>query len=159
MMTKDEFLAKAFGAALASSAASGLIPEVTVAQAALESNFGRSRLSIEANNYFGIKARNGQSAIEMRTTEVIGGTTVTVLAQFARFASMEACFAARDHMILTLPCYAEARACAADPEAFVRALAKRWATDPQYAEKILRICESLMLGLTPSQKCAAPEGA
>jgi len=27
----------------------------------------------------------------------------------------------------------------ADPEAFLRALAKRWATDPQYAEKVLAI--------------------
>ena len=149
-MTREEFLAQAMAAARASSATSGLIPEITVAQAALESNFGRSRLSIEANNYFGIKARNGQPSIEMRTTEVIGGKTITVRAQFAKFTSMEECFAARDHTILTLPCYAEARTRAADPEAFVRALAKRWATDPRYAGKILRICESLSLGLAPS---------
>ena len=141
-MTREEFLVQAFDAARASSATSGLSPEVTVAQAALESNFGRSRLSIEANNYFGIKARNGQPAIEMRTTEVIGGKTVTIRARFAKFAGMEDCFAARDHMILTLPCYAEARACAADREAFVRAVAKRWATDPEYADKLLRMLQT-----------------
>jgi hypothetical protein len=78
-----------------------------------------------------------------------------IRARFAKFSSMEECFAARDRMILTLPCYAEARACSAEPEKFVRALAKRWATDPEYAEKILRIA----LGLTPSPECAAPEGA
>ena len=156
-MTKDEFLAAAVAAAKCSSATSGLIPEITVAQAALESNWGQSRLSQIANNYFGIKARNGQQSVEMRTSEVIGGKTVTIRARFAKFASMEECFAARDHMILTLPCYAEARACAADPEAFVFALAKRWATDPKYGEKLLRVCDSL--GLMPSRKSVAPDGA
>jgi flagellum-specific peptidoglycan hydrolase FlgJ len=154
-MTKDEFLEQAMAAARASSAVSGLSPEVTVAQAALESRHGESRLSREAHNYFGIKARNGQPSIEMRTWEVVHGKRVEIRARFAKFSSMEECFAARDRMILTLPCYAEARACAADPEKFVRALAKRWATDPEYAEKILRIA----LGLTPSPECAAPEGA
>ena len=141
-MTKEEFLVQALAAARASSATSGLVPEVTVAQAALESNFGASRLSREAHNYFGIKARNGQPSIEMRTWEVIHGRRVEIRARFAKFSSMDECFAARDHMILTLPCYAEARACAADPEKFVRALAKRWATDPEYAEKLLRLAET-----------------
>ena len=129
-------------AARASSATSGLPPEITVAQAALESRYGESRLSREANNYFGIKARNGQSSIEMRTWEVVNGERVEIRARFAKFSSMDECFAERDRMILTLPCYAEARACAADAEKFVRALAKRWATDPEYAEKLLRLVET-----------------
>ena len=156
-MTKEEFLTQAMAAARASSATSGLIPEITVAQAALESNFGRSRLSVEANNYFGIKARNGQPFVEMRTVEVVDGKRVTIRAKFAKFASMKDCFAARDRMILTLPCYAEAKACASDAEAFVRALGTRWATDPEYAGKILRMRDSL--GLTPSLESVAPKGA
>lgn len=144
-------------AARASSQSSGLPPEITVAQAALESAHGQSRLSREGNNYFGIKAKNGQPSVEMRTWEVVNGKRIEIRARFAKFASMEECFAARDHMILTLPCYAEARACAADPEAFVRALAKKWATDPEYAEKVLRLSQSL--GLTPSRASVAPEGA
>lgn len=142
-MTREEFLEQATAAARASSAASGLPPEITVAQAALESRFGQSRLSREAHNYFGIKARNGQLSIEMRTWEVVNGKRIEIRAKFARFGSMQECFEARDRMILSLPCYAEARACVADPEAFVRGLAKRWATDPQYAEKVLRIAAEL----------------
>lgn len=141
-MTKDEFLAAAVVAAKSRSAVSGLDAMVTVAQAALESNFGQSRLSQKANNYFGIKAKSGQPSVEMRTWEVVNGKRIEIRARFAKFASMEECFAARDHMILRLPCYAEARACASDPEAFVRALAKRWATDPEYAEKVLRLAEN-----------------
>jgi flagellum-specific peptidoglycan hydrolase FlgJ len=154
-MTNEEFLEQAMAAARASSAVSGLSPEITVAQAALESRHGQSRLSREAHNYFGIKARNGQPSIEMRTWEVVHGKRVEIRAKFARFSSMQECFEFRDRMILTLPCYAEARGCAADPERFVRALAKRWATDPEYAEKVLHIA----LGLTPSRANVASKGA
>ena len=60
-------------------------------------------------------------------------------ATFARYASMAGCFLARDSMIASLPQYQEARSVAGDPEAFVRALARHWATDPNYAEKVLTI--------------------
>src|SRR5215471_19347923 len=120
-MTKEEFLEQAWAAARASSAESGLPAEITVAQAALESRFGQSRLSTEANNYFGIKARKGEPAIELPTWEVLGGRRVQKKERFARYASMEECFRARDAMILRLPCYADARSNAADPEKFVRA--------------------------------------
>ena len=142
-MTKEEFLEQAWAAARASSAQSGLPAEITVAQAALESRHGESQLSRQANNYFGIKARKGEPAIALPTWEVFGGRRVQIKARFARYASMEECFAARDAMILRLPCYAEARASAADAERFVRALARHWATDPEYSEKVLAIATAI----------------
>ena len=136
-MTQDEFIASATAAARASSATSGFPPGVTVAQAALESGFGSSGLSQMANNYFGIKARPGHEAIDLPTVEYVDGAPVHSTAKFAKFVSMAECFAARDQMIASLPAYAEARAAAQDPEAFVRAFARHWATDPSYAEKVL----------------------
>ncbi len=141
-MTKDEFLALATDAARACSRVSGSPAGITVAQAALESRFGQSRLSREANNYFGIKAHGNGPFVELPTSEVRGGEIIRCTARFARYDSMQTCFADRDHLIATLACYAEARACAADPNAFIRALAKHWATDPQYAEKVLAIYRS-----------------
>jgi flagellum-specific peptidoglycan hydrolase FlgJ len=138
-MTKAEFLAAATRAALASSCSSGLPPGVTVAQAALESAWGQSQLSLRANNYFGIKAHGQREFVELPTTEVIHGQAVRAVARFARYESIDACFADRDAIILKLPCYAEARACAADPPAFMRALARHWATDPHYAGKLVEV--------------------
>ena len=138
-MDRNEFLRLATAAALATSRTSGLPPVITVAQAALESAWGRSRLSREAHNYFGIKAHRGGDFIELPTTESINGNLVRCAARFARYGSMEECFADRDRMILELACYADARARTADPEAFIRALARHWATDPLYAEKVLRV--------------------
>lgn len=138
-MTKSKFLEQAKAAAIAASRESGLPPGVTVAQAALESNWGNSRLSREANNYFGIKAHGAHEWIELPTTEFRNGIAVRTAARFTRYMSMEACFADRDRLILTAPCYAQARACREEAEKFVRALAAHWATDPQYADKLLSI--------------------
>ncbi len=138
-MTRAEFIAAATAAAQASSAASGFPPGVTVAQAALESAWGQSQLARLAHNYFGIKAHGKLPWIEMPTTEVQGGAAVKVRAYFARYDSIEACFEDRDRLLARLAVYAEARACARDPQAFIRALAKHWATDLQYAEKLLAV--------------------
>ena len=144
-MTKEEFIAAAISAARTSSALSGLPAGITVAQAALESGWGNSQLARLAHNYFGIKAHGGCDAIEMPTCEVIGGQTLRTRARFAKYSSMEACFRERDAIILRLACYAEARAAAHDPEAFTRALAKHWATDPRYAEKLLSVYQRFAL--------------
>ncbi len=129
----------ATAAALECSRASGFSPGITVAQAALESNFGNSRLSREAHNYFGIKAYGELPCVELPTTEVRGGKAVSCVARFRRYESMQACFADRDRIIASLSCYADVRSAAHGPEAFIRALAKHWATDPDYADKVLQI--------------------
>ena len=138
-MTKEEFIVAATAAAQASSAISGFPPGITVAQAALESAFGNSQLARAANNYFGIKARLGAETVELPTVEYVAGAAVRIAARFAMYGSMLECFVDRDRMIASLPVYEEARAAAGDPEAFARALARHWATDPDYAEKLLRV--------------------
>ena len=136
-MTKDEFLSAALAAARHCSTWSNLPPGITVAQAALESAWGNSQLSREAHNYFGIKAHGAHAFITLPTSEVVRGQSIRTSARFARYASMEECFADRDRLICTSSLYAEACAHAHDPEAFARALAVHWATDPQYADKLL----------------------
>ena len=139
-MTKAEFIAAATAAALVSSAISRFPAGVTVAQAALESNWGQSQLSTMANNYFGIKAHAGiPASIAMPTSEVLSGAAIHIVARFAKYRSMPECFADRDRIILRVAAYADARAHAADAEAFARALAKHWATDPRYADKLVQI--------------------
>jgi flagellum-specific peptidoglycan hydrolase FlgJ len=138
-MTKEEFFQQASAAARAASKTSGLPAGITVAQAALESAFGNSELSRRGNNYFGIKAHGRHAVLEMPTTEVINGNVQKITARFAAYKDMAECFACRDQLIENGAAYAEARTNAHDAEKFARALAKHWATDPHYAEKILRI--------------------
>jgi flagellum-specific peptidoglycan hydrolase FlgJ len=143
-MTKQQFLTAATAAAQKSSALSGFPAGVTLAQAALESAWGSSRLSQKANNFFGIKARPGCDSIAMPTTECstnAAGRPVAAktTARFARYESIDDCFADRDRIIRELACYAEARSHAREPIAFIHSLAKHWATDPDYAEKLEQI--------------------
>ncbi len=138
-MTREEFIAAATKAARDASAESGLPAGITVAQAALESRWGGSELSRRANNYFGIKAHGKHGVVEMPTTEVVNGVARKVSARFAAFRDMQECFECRDRLIDGGAVYAEARANSGDPEAFARALARHWATDPQYAEKLLKV--------------------
>src|ERR1051325_6760421 len=129
-MTKQEFLAAAARAACAASLESGFPPGITAAQAALESNFGQSRLSLDAQNYFGIKAHGNHQRVSYPTFENVGRRDVRVCAEFARYSSMEECFADRDQIITAVSRYADARACCSNPERFARSLAGHWATDP-----------------------------
>ncbi len=138
-MTESEFLTLATAAALASSQTSGLPPGITVAQAALESAWGTSLLARRAQNYFGIKTHRGLPWIALPTLEYRNGRAFWTEARFTRYASIEECFADRDRIILTVACYADARACTVDPEVLARALARHWATDPHYADKLLKV--------------------
>jgi flagellum-specific peptidoglycan hydrolase FlgJ len=138
-MSKSEFLQAAIEAARVSSSVSSLPAGITVAQAALESAWGQSRLSREAFNYFGIKAHGNHAVIEMPTTEVRNGVVEKTTARFARYGSMSDCFADRDRLICSSAIYCSAHASASSPEQFIRALGKHWATDPHYAEKVLAI--------------------
>ena len=138
-MSKEEFLRTATEAAQAVSAASGLPAGITIAQAALESAWGQSRLSREAFNFFGIKAHAKHPVIEMPTTEARNGVLEKTTAKFARYGSMFECFADRDRLISSSAIYFSACASSSDPERFIRELGKHWATDPHYAEKVLAI--------------------
>ena len=112
---------------------------VTVAQAALESNWGHSKLSQEANNYFGIKAHGTHRRIQMCTHECEAGTSVEVKAEFASYLSMLDCFQCRDGILLHAAVYAGAREKRDDEVRFIAEIAKHWATDPKYAGKLLAV--------------------
>jgi len=135
-MTRQEFVQQAHVAALRSSERSGMPVMVTVAQAALESNWGQSRLSREANNYFGIKAHGGHDRIQMSTEECEHGERVTVEAEFAKYPSLLDCIQCRDGILLRSANYAGARQARGDEAKFIGEVAKHWATDPKYAEKL-----------------------
>jgi len=112
---------------------------VTAAQAALESNWGQSGLSREANNYFGIKAHAAQDRIVMRTNECEKGKQVVIAAAFAKYASMVECFRYRDEIIAKSALYASARTKLGDETGFIKEIARHWATDPKYAEKLMAV--------------------
>lgn len=138
---QDTFLRQATAAA---RAARHIFPDYAACEAALESNWGQSRLAREANNLFGQKAsaEQGSSTLALPTQEFLHGRWVTVLAQWARFADQAACFGARMALLRRLqhsyPAYARALG-AATGEAFIQEVSRAWSTDPHRADKVLAI--------------------
>lgn len=125
-------------------------PMVTVAQAALESNWGESKLSREANNYFGIKAHGELPRVTMATHECEHGAEIAVRAEFARYGSMLECFQSRDRILERSPVYASAREHCGDEAGFIAEMARHWATDPKYAEKLLAFVGEIRAMLSPA---------
>lgn len=126
----------------------GVSPHVLVAQAALETGWGkhvsRSAQGVNSHNLFNIKAdsRWQGDAVAVETTEFRRGQMVKEQAQFRAYDSYAESFDDYVKFIQGSPRYAQALRAAENDGHYVRELqASGYATDPQYAHKIMRIVE------------------
>lgn len=119
----------------------GVAPQAILAQAALETGFGRHQPGGTSHNLFGIKAggRWQGAAVTATTTEVREGISRRESAEFRRYDS--AADSVRDYVsLLQQPRYAAARDTGSDVARFAQALQDAgYATDPRYAEKLTRL--------------------
>ncbi|GAA5078584.1 flagellar assembly peptidoglycan hydrolase FlgJ [Lysobacter panacisoli] len=137
----------------------GVSPKALVAQAALETGWGR-RLAKEgsasSHNLFGIKAGSrwkGES-VNAATHEYSNGERRSERADFRAYGTVGESFS--DYArLLDNPRYAQARAAGHDTRRFAQALQSAgYATDPAYAAKINAIAE----GATLNRALAALDG-
>ncbi len=142
-----EFVAAVLPEARRAARALGVDPALLVAQAALESGWGRAvirtREGTSSHNLFGIKADGGWDGprVYKATLEYRDGAMVRVWAPFRVYPSIAASFDDYVRLVSTSPRYAAARG-AAEPRAYLEALAAGgYATDPGYPEKVLGALE------------------
>lgn len=131
------------GNAAAAFYGSGLFPSVLLAQAALESGFGKSELAHQHNNLFGIKAGKDWEGetVNLPTREVIDGKDVWVDADFRKYASVSDSIKDRKNFLKKNIRYSIAGVFKAKtPEAQAVALQDAgYATDPTYAKTIIAL--------------------
>lgn len=131
------------GALAAGMYGSGLFPSVLLAQAALESGYGKSELAHKFNNLFGIKATPSWTGdrVTMKTREVIDGETVFVDADFRAYPSPADSLKDRNSFLKRNIRYTNAGVFKArTPEEQATALQRAgYATDPGYAAALIRI--------------------
>ena len=148
--SQDEFVATMLPMAKAAAARIGIDPKYLVAQAALETGWGKSVMRAEdgssSHNLFGIKAGQSWQGGQARaiTSEFRDGAMVKETAQFRSYSSYQDSF----HDLVTLlqshDRYKEVVKSADNPEQFVRELQKAgYATDPDYASKISQIAKQM----------------
>ncbi|TVP89003.1 MAG: flagellar assembly peptidoglycan hydrolase FlgJ [Pseudomonadaceae bacterium] len=128
----------------------GVEPRYLVAQAALETGWGRSMIKGanggSSHNLFGIKSHGGWQGEKASTMthEYREGQRVQERASFRSYASFEQSFEDYVDFLHTNGRYSQALTQTDNPDAFFRELQKAgYATDPQYARKVSQIARQL----------------
>jgi flagellar protein FlgJ len=116
----------------------GIPASITLAQAALESSWGARAIG---NNLFGIKADRSWTGptVSFATTEHLGGKDVGLVDKFRRYSSWLDSMIDHAQFLLKNPRYAPCFKETTGP-GWARALqACEYATDPDYAKKLIDI--------------------
>ena len=140
-MAPSDFFNLIAPAAKSSSVATGIYASFTMAEAALESGWGESGLAKTANNYFGVKADPSWTGdtVSIPTKEYLNEQWVTVEAQWRKYPDLLSCLSDHAQFLLDNPRYQPAFA-TNNVNDFTNAIAAAgYATDPQYAQKIMEI--------------------
>jgi flagellar protein FlgJ len=156
-----QFIRDVVGGARYSQEKTGIPASITIAQAIVESMWGRSPLVRKGYNYFGIKAVQGQDYCQFPTQEDNGGAHLE-LAHFARYVSPSACFSAHAQLLANSKRYQPAMACCGAPAQFAEQLYKcGYSTNPQYAELLMSLIREFNLtqyDSPPPDPAAAAKG-
>jgi flagellar protein FlgJ len=146
----DEFVATMLPLAKDAAARIGVDPTVLVAQAALETGWGKSIMrqsdGSSSHNLFGIKAQGTWQGPEARaiTSEFRDGKMVKETADFRSYDSYASSFHDLVSFLQNNNRYQETLKSADNPEQFVKELQKAgYATDPDYASKISQIAKQM----------------
>ena len=138
-MAKPQFIEFVGQNARRAMAATGVPASVTVAQAILETGWGKHTVG-EAKNLFGIKGRGPAGSVRAPTKEFVGGKWITVDADFAKYDSFEQSITDHAGFFLRNRRYAKALGVKDDPDAFARAIHKAgYATAPNYSGRLIEI--------------------
>ncbi|KGP62859.1 flagellar rod assembly protein FlgJ [Legionella norrlandica] len=142
----DDFVRSVWPIAKQAASLIGLDPKLLIAQAALETGWGKFVVKdtndFSSNNLFNIKATaNSQSeSVQIKTTEYIADMPIKVNASFRKYSSIKDSFHDYISLIKESERYRTALANAANPELYMNELSKAgYATDPNYTSKILSI--------------------
>lgn len=127
----------------------GLSPVALIAQAALETGWGKHMMSnsngASSNNLFGVKAGGrwlGQQA-SANSLEYQQGQPVMQRSSFRSYTSVVQSMQDYANLITSSDRYQQARAVAHDPDAYFDELqAAGYATDPNYAQKLKQVLRS-----------------
>jgi len=143
-MTPKDFIAAIGPAARASMAKTRIFASFTIAEAALESAWGASQLAQQAFNLFGVKADPswGGDVLTMNTRECLNKQWVMVPARWRKYPDWLSCIQDHAAFLLTNDRYQPALTCHG-VEDFTKAIQHAgYATDPDYAAKIMAVIRS-----------------
>jgi hypothetical protein len=141
-MSHADFIAFVGRHARAAAAATGVPASVTVAQAILESGWGKHTIGA-AKNLFGIKGKGPAGSVRAPTREFLRGAWVTIDADFAKYDTFAQSIVEHARFFLRNKRYAAALAAKSDPDSFAREIQKAgYATAPTYASELIKLMKA-----------------
>ena len=139
---REQFISELLPHANEAARELGVDPRALIAQAALETGWGRSQPGGDSHNLFGIKAGthwNGAS-VQANTQEFDAGIATRDVASFRAYGSPRESVDDYVRLIRDNPRYAGAMNTGSDVQAFASALQRGgYATDPDYARKLAAV--------------------
>ncbi|MCZ9311313.1 glycoside hydrolase family 73 protein [Weissella koreensis] len=149
-LTKQQFIQRIAPEAQDIQTQTGIRASISIAQAGLESDWGKSTLAYKYNNFFGVKASSGMQSVDLSTSEYIDNKWVQVKAPFRVYSSWQASM--EDHADLLL------KGTTDNPNRYARVVSGSnveesaqalvdggYATDPDYAVKLIDIIKTYNL--------------
>ena len=170
---QEKFIAKIGPMAKVDMAKNGILACITIAQAILESGWGKSELAVNANNLFGMKKSlsgntwrgsswDGKSVYSKQTKEVYASGPATVQADFRAYGSWEA--SVNDHSAYLIGAkngsayrYKGLVGCTDYRKAAQIIKSGGYATAPDYVDKLCKLIEQY--GLTKYNTTYKPSAA
>jgi hypothetical protein len=142
-LTQQQFFAKIAEPAREIYKSYNLFPSIQIAQAILESNWGKSGLTIRANNLFGIKTTSnwkGDTCI-MSTNEEVNGVLVVENASFRVYSSWHDSIIDHANFLKENPRYTIAGVFSSKTpeEQAIFLQSAGYATDHEYSDKLINI--------------------
>jgi flagellar protein FlgJ len=145
----EQFVTRMLPAAQRASQETGVPAQLIMAQAALESGWGRREIRTQdgstSYNVFGIKADKSWKGpvAETATTEYVNGVAQKTRAAFRAYGSYEEAFSDYAKFLVTNPRYTNVLA-TQDPAEAAHGLQRAgYATDPGYGGKLVRIMQQM----------------
>lgn len=136
------FINKIGPMASADMEASGILASLTIAQAILESGWGKSGLTTAANNLFGIKGTYNGQGYTCQTKEWDGSKYITVDATFRKYPSWAESVADHSALFNRLDRYKNLRGLTDYKLACQYVREDGYATDPSYTSKLVSLIET-----------------
>lgn len=150
-----EFVSKMRDAVQVAAAETGIPAKLIMSQAALESGWGKSEIRHEngktSHNLFGIKAGSSWKGqvTTITTSEFVDGKMVKMKQPFRAYGSYEESLTDYAKLLSTSPRYESVLRASSAEEAARRVQESGYATDPQYADKLISIMAYFDAGALP----------
>lgn len=141
----DSFVSKMRDAVQVAAAETGIPAKLIMSQAALESGWGKQEIKLAdgstSHNLFGIKATKGWKGkvAHITTSEFVDGKMIKMQQPFRVYDSYQDSISDYARLLSTQPRYQSVLEASNAEEAARRVQASGYATDPNYADKLISI--------------------